>query len=176
MDSRGPGHSPERGRPTVQPPSRPRTMRGWHSAVGQRGWPLRCRIRPYWIKRCRCAAPGPALPAPGSALGGPPGAPAPSQPHWALDQKRVYPAHRPGAACKPSSSHPIVPGAAAASRVPLRASLRDRHPPTLEQIWPGQRPDSPPYAADLGQGVCKRPTTYCAPNNSILMSLLSLKT
>ena len=29
-------------------------------------------------RRCRCAAPRPALPAPGSALGGPPGAPAPS--------------------------------------------------------------------------------------------------
>jgi hypothetical protein len=34
-----------------------------------------------WIKRRRCAAPGPALPAPGSGLGEAlPGTPAPSQP------------------------------------------------------------------------------------------------
>jgi hypothetical protein len=32
------------------------------------------------IKRPGAAAPGPALPAPGSGRGGPPGAPAPSQP------------------------------------------------------------------------------------------------
>jgi hypothetical protein len=37
------------------------------------------------IKRRRCAAPGPALPAPGSGLGeAPPGAPAPSQPRRAV--------------------------------------------------------------------------------------------
>jgi hypothetical protein len=34
------------------------------------------------VKRRRCAAPGPALPAPGSGLGGPPGAPAPPHACW----------------------------------------------------------------------------------------------
>ena len=32
---------------------------------------VHCRIQPYTIKRRRCAAPGPALPAPGSGLGRP---------------------------------------------------------------------------------------------------------
>ena len=32
---------------------------------------VRCRIQPYTIKRRRWAAPGPALPAPGSGLGRP---------------------------------------------------------------------------------------------------------
>ena len=40
--------------------------------------PLRCRIKPYWIKAAP-TAPRPALPAPGSALEGPPDAPAPDR-------------------------------------------------------------------------------------------------
>ncbi len=50
------------------------------------------------IKRRRCAAPGPALPAPGSALGGPPGASAPSQPHLATRSQTACPARILGAA------------------------------------------------------------------------------
>ena len=38
--------------------------------VTVRSCPLCGRVEPYWIKRFRCAVPGPALPAPGSALWG----------------------------------------------------------------------------------------------------------
>jgi len=100
----------------------------------------RCRIKPYWIKRRRCAAPGPALPAPGSALGGPPGAPAPSQPYRACSRS--------------ASSHPIVPVAALASssRFARRCTIGTRRFRTRARCA------ARTAAARPGNGSCDPPT------------------
>src|SRR5215831_2656591 len=72
------------------------------------------------------AAPRPALPALGSALGGPPSAPAPSH------RQRHFPKAKPTRAGRPSSSLSIVRLAAAASRAALRAVARRSATPTLD--------------------------------------------
>ena len=91
-----------------------------------------CRVEPYWIKRRRCAAPGPALPAPGSALGGPPGASAPSQPHLATRSQTACPARILGAAAgllRRIRSCPSRPSRLRhASRVGARSALVDPEP------------------------------------------------
>jgi len=52
-----------------------KTVGSQQATFGSLGYELLPNPAVYEIKRRRCAAPGPALIAPGSALGGPPGAP-----------------------------------------------------------------------------------------------------
>jgi hypothetical protein len=87
------------------------------------------------VKRRRRAAPGPALPAPGSALGGPPGAPAPS--HCRATSIRQLNLQ---VGAPPVSSASIVRIVATASRAALRAVACDRlrrpwTPQPLTWVW-----------------------------------------
>jgi len=83
--------------PDGLPPSFASFLAGFPAAERARGPELaagalaRCRIWPQFFDQ---EAPGPALPAPGSALGGPPGASAPSQ-RSGSPIKTGSPAHRP---------------------------------------------------------------------------------
>ena len=82
----------------------------------------------------RCAAPGPALPAPGSALIGSPGAPAPSRLYHATDHRR--PVRHAGTAllagppCPGTRFSPRLSRKGRASRVPARSAIADREPGT----------------------------------------------
>ena len=91
-----------------------------------------------YSRRCRCAAPRPALPAPGSGLGeAPPGAPAPPQPHHAANHTRPvrhagtarHAGYLPRTRLSPSRS----PRKGRASHVAARSAFADPGPGTRSQ-------------------------------------------